>query len=237
MPPGYLAAIDCMGTREPNPATSTVRILGGLDMTEKTNGIDRRTILKGAAWSAPVLAAAVAAPIAAASTPVCPPCLKAGVIGGALTSQSVVVGNKGSLLFAGAFGLDSRGCNVNLFQPLYTSIVTSATLTMSDGSTHAGTGLGTATGTFGQLGALPGSFQFSNITFPSGTYLANSNPVRPTKIQIKATIVLIGIPSLVQIKCPVTLEWNLNVFGVGVVTPAFLGGTGTINFTGTASVA
>ena len=126
---------------------------------------------------------------------------------------------------------------MNLFQPVYTSIVTSATLTMSDGSTHSGTGLGTATGTFGQLGALPGSFLFSNINFPSGPYLANSNPVRPTKIEIKATIVLIGLPSLIEIKCPVTLTWNLNVWGVGVVSGPFLGGTGTINFSGTASVA
>lgn len=41
-------------------------------MTELENtskGIDRRTLVKGAAWSVPVIAAAVATPLAAASTP------------------------------------------------------------------------------------------------------------------------------------------------------------------------
>ncbi|MCT2086764.1 hypothetical protein M3D75_11615 [Microbacterium enclense] len=32
------------------------------------NGVDRRTIIKGAAWTLPVIALAVAAPAAAAST-------------------------------------------------------------------------------------------------------------------------------------------------------------------------
>lgn len=206
-------------------------------MSEETPGLDRRTVLKGAAWSAPIVALAVAAPLASASTtPTCPPCLTAGVLG-AITTQAVVVGNKGALAFVGALGLDSRGCDLNLFKPLYTIIPTSATLTMSDGSTHSGTGLAAGTGTFGQLGALPGTILFSDLTFPSGTYVLNSNPRRPTKIVIQANVVLVGLPSLIEITCPVTLTYNLNVWGVGVVTPTFLGGTGTINFTGTATAA
>ncbi len=200
-------------------------------MTEETTkGVDRRVILKGAAWSAPVIALAVAAPGAAASQPVCPTCLTAGVLGG-ITTQAVVVGNKGALLFGGALGLDSRDCDLTLFKPLYTSVITTATLTMSDGSTHVGTGLGTGTGTFGQLGALPGSFLFSNISFPNGVYVANSNPVHPTSITITAQIGLIGLPGLITITCPVTLTWNLDVFGVGTV----IFGAGTINYTGTAT--
>lgn len=198
--------------------------------------ITRRHVARGAAWTLPVVALAAAAPSASASTPACPTCLKAGVLGG-ITTQAVVAGNKGALLFAGALGLDSTGCDLTLFKPLYTSIVLSATLTMSDGSTHVGGGLGSGTGTFGQLGALPGSFLFSNITFPSGTYILSSNPVHPTKISAEVQIILIGLPSLIEVKCPVTLNWDLDVFGVGVVTPSFLGGTGTINFSGLAHVA
>lgn len=200
-------------------------------MTENRTSVERRTIIKGAAWSVPIVATALAAPaLAGSSGPVCPTCVKPGVLG-AITTQAVVLGGKGALLFAGALGLDSRDCDLSLFQPLYTSIVTSATLTMSDGSTHVGAGLGSGTGTFGQLGALPGSFLFSNISFANGVYLANSNPVRPTKITITATMVLIGLPSLITINCPVTLTWNLDVFGIGTV----IFGAGTINYTGTAT--
>lgn len=204
---------------------------------EKKSGIDRRTMLKGTAWSVPVLAAAIATPLAAASTtPTCPTCLQPGVLlGGVTTSQALVVGNQGALAFAGVFGLDSTGCDLGLFQPAYTSLVTSATLTMSDGSTYAGTGLGSGTGTFGQIGVLPGTWLFSGITFPSGTYILGSNPVRPTQISATVNVILVGLPSLITITCPVTLTWNLDVFATGVVTPAFLGGTGTLNYTGTAT--
>ncbi|MFJ3959157.1 hypothetical protein [Arthrobacter sp. NPDC090010] len=207
-------------------------------MTNETKtSVERRRVLRGAAWAAPVVAAAAAAPAAVASgAPSCPTCLKAGtLLGGVTTSQSAVVGNKGALAFAGVFGLDSTKCDLTLFQPVYTSVVTSATLTMSDGSTHSGTGLGTATGTFGQIGALPGTWLFSGINFPSGTYLLNSNPVRPVRITATVSIILIGLPSLIKITCPVTLTWNLNVFATGVVTPTFLGGAGTLNYTGTAT--
>lgn len=205
-------------------------------MVNEPSGIDRRTVLKGAAWSAPVLAMAVAAPMASASGPTCPPCLTAGVLGG-ITTQAVVAGNKGSLAFVGALGLDSRGCDLALFRPLYTVLPTEATLTMSDNSTHNAVGLTAGVGTFGQLGALPGTLLFNNITFGSGTYAVNSNPVRPKSLTVKANVVLVGLPSLIEITCPVTLTYTFSVWGAGVVTPAFLGGAGTINFTGTATAA
>lgn len=207
-------------------------------MSNETNkSIERRRVLRGAAWATPVLAAAIGTPAAAASGgPVCPTCIQPGVLlGGGTTSQSIVAGNTGALAFAGVFGMDSSNCNLSLFQPLYTSVVTSATLTMSDGSTHVGTGLGTATGTFGQIGALPGTWLFSGINFPSGTYVLNNNPVRPTRVTATVNVILVGLPSLLQITCPVTLTWDLNVFATGVVTPAFLGGAGTLNYTGTAT--
>ncbi|NQX11952.1 hypothetical protein HQQ80_09980 [Microbacteriaceae bacterium VKM Ac-2855] len=190
----------------------------------------RRTLIKGAAWTVPAVVAASAAPAAAASTPVCPTCLKPGVLG-AVTTEAVVLGNKAALVFAGALGLDSTSCDLTLFRPLYTSVVTSATLTMSDSTTHVGTGLGTGTGTFGQIGTLPGAFLFSDIDFPNGVYLANSNPVRPTKITVTLNVILVGLPGLISITCPVTLSWDLNVFGVGTV----IFGAGTVVYAGTAT--
>jgi len=207
-------------------------------MSNETNkSIERRRVLRGAAWATPVLAAAIGTPAAAASGgPVCPTCIQPGVLlGGVVTSQAIVAGNKGALAFAGVFGMDSSNCNLSLFQPAYTSIVTSATLTMSDGSTYAGTGLGTATGTFGQIGALPGTWLFSGITFPNGTYILGNNPVRPIRITATVNVILVGLPSLLSITCPVTLTWDLNnMFATGVVS-AILGGSGTLNYTGTAT--
>jgi hypothetical protein len=49
-----------------------------LDNT-KTSGATRRTVLKGAAWTAPVIAAAIAVPLASASTP--PPATRYGASG------------------------------------------------------------------------------------------------------------------------------------------------------------
>lgn len=42
------------------------------EVTQSSHGISRRTLIKGAAWSAPVIAVAVAAPLAAASATVVP---------------------------------------------------------------------------------------------------------------------------------------------------------------------
>ncbi|MCT1478066.1 hypothetical protein [Microbacterium sp. p3-SID336] len=42
------------------------------EVTQSSHGISRRTLIKGAAWSAPVIAVAVAAPLAAASGTVVP---------------------------------------------------------------------------------------------------------------------------------------------------------------------
>lgn len=65
-------------------------------------GTNRRTILKGAAWSLPVVAAVAATPLAAASTE--PEPEEATSIGGTATSPRV--GNPG---FLRVFGLDDLG--------------------------------------------------------------------------------------------------------------------------------
>ncbi len=192
--------------------------------------VQRREVLKAAAWGVPAVAVAKAVPLAATSgDPVCPNCFDESDL--AVWSSAVaVVGNRGVVVLAGAFGLDSSACDLSLFQPAYTSIVTGATLRMSNGATYVGTGLGTATGTFGVVGGLPASVTFSNVAFPNGNY-SSPTAIRPATITFDVTLVLVGLPSLIEIRCPVTFTWNLNSFATGLVTL----GTGLINFTGTAT--
>lgn len=197
------------------------------------DGSSRRSLMSAGAWTVPVIAFAHAAPAAQASGPKCPTCLKAGVLPGLLTSQAVVLGGKGALLFAGSFALDATGCSLTAFQPGYSVVTTSASLTMSDGAIHTGSGLGTGGGTFGQVGAIPGSFLFSNISFPNGTFTPTANPVRPVKLTVTVNVIMVGLPGLVSVTCPQTLSWNLNVFGTGIV----VFGAGTINYSGSATVA
>ncbi|MFJ4164361.1 hypothetical protein ACIPY5_02305 [Microbacterium sp. NPDC089698] len=206
-------------------------------------GIDRRTVVKGAAWSIPVVAAAAAMPLASASTPACPTCIKAGfpivggIISGAWTSQAVVVGNKGTIAFPSIFGLDATQCGIsftNIFQPAFTYIVTQATLTMSDGKTYnSAVGLGAGAGNISTVGAMPGAFVFTNVSLPNGGAiggLGNYTDV-PTKLTVTVQTTLqygIGL----SIQCPMVLTWNLHGLATGLV--AF--GAGTVNFTGTATV-
>lgn len=198
----------------------------------------RRSLLKGAAWSVPAVAVAAAAPMAAASTttPTCPTCIQPGVLG-ATTAQAVVLGNRGALVLAGGLGLNASNCSLTLFQPAYTTLVTGATLTMSNGATYPATlGVVAGAGTFGQIAALPGALTFTGIPFPNGTYGANAgqNQLRPTKVSVSLNVVFVGLPSLISISCPVTLTWDLNLLAtISVVTL----GAGTVNYTGTVSPA
>jgi hypothetical protein len=205
--------------------------------------VDRRTIVKGAAWSIPVVAAAAAMPLASASTPACPTCIKAGfpivggIISGAWTSQAVVLGNTGTIAFPSIFGLDATQCGIsftNIFQPAFTYIVTRATLTMSDGKTYnSAVGLGAGAGNISTVGAMPGAFVFTNVSLPNGGAVAGipPYPVVPKTLTVTVTTTLqygIGL----SIQCPMTLVWDLHGLATGLV---FLG-AGTVNFTGTATV-
>ncbi|MFB7842418.1 hypothetical protein [Microbacterium sp. NPDC056052] len=205
--------------------------------------IQRRTIVKSAAWSIPVVATAAAMPLAAASVPACPTCIKAGfplvggIASGAWTSQAVVLGNKGAIAFPAIFGLDATQCGIswtNFFQPAFTYVVTQATLTMSDGKTYnSAVGLGAGAGNISTVGAMPGAFVFTNVSLPNGGSVAGipPYPVVPTALTVQVTTTLqygIGL----SLQCPMTLVWDLHGLATGLV---FLG-AGTINFTGTATV-
>lgn len=203
----------------------------------------RRTIVKGAAWSIPIVAAAAATPLAAASVPACPTCIKAGlplvggIVSGAWTSQAVVLGNKGTIAFPSIFGLDATQCGIswtNFFQPVFTYVVTQAILTMSDGKTYNSlAGLGAGAGNISTVGAMPGAFVFTNVSLPNGGSVAGipPYPVVPKTLTVTVQTTLqygVGL----SLQCPMTLVWDLHGLATGLV---FLG-AGTINFTGTATV-
>ncbi|MEE2567947.1 hypothetical protein V1638_00840 [Pseudarthrobacter sp. J64] len=208
------------------------------------NMISRRRVTQGAAWSLPVIAAAIAAPSATASVipPTCPACFTAGAIPLPFTSQVLVAGNTGTLAIVSTVNVNSTGCDVSLFQPAYTAVMTGATLTMLNTSNNVSTtynstvGLGTGVGSFGSISAFSMNAVFNNINFPSGGSV-NNYPVRPTRLCVNFNMILVGLPSLIQIQCPVTLCWNIASTATGVVSPAFLGGAGTVNYTGTFSPA
>ncbi|MEE2523987.1 hypothetical protein V1639_04255 [Pseudarthrobacter sp. J75] len=200
------------------------------------NMISRRRVTQGAAWSLPVIAAAIAAPSATASVipPTCPDCFAPGAIPLPFTSQVVVAGNTGTLAIVSTVNVNSSGCDVSLFQPAYTAVMTGATLTMSNGSTYnSSLGLGTGVGSFGSISAFNMNAVFSGINFPNGGSVISGYPVRPTRLCVNFNMILVGLPSLIEIQCPVTLCWNITSTATGVV--AF--GAGTLNFTGTFSPA
>lgn len=201
--------------------------------------IDRRTVTRAAIWSLPVITLAEAAPAYAASqTPTCPTCLTAS--GGAFTEQIVVAGNTSTAVTAGtlAFNLDSSTCNVNLFQPAYTVVGTSVTVayggTAGSQSQTFSTAAITGAGTFGQLSVLSAAFSIptTNISMPNDTN-PPYNPVFPTSITIRFNAIFVGLPSLISITCPYTVTFSLSTTNTGTV--GTLLGTGTVNYTGTAS--
>lgn len=197
----------------------------------KNDGIDRRTVAKGAAWSLPVLAAAVAAPHAAASVvpPECPECFTAGGLDTPFTAQAVVLGNEGAMTLATTLNVSTESCaDLSLFQPAYTAVMTGATLTMSDGNVYNTTlGLGTGVGTFGTISAFAFAGEFLGVDMPNGGSLGNYNP-RPTQLCVEFEMIVVGLPSLIEIRCPVTICWDITCLGTGAV----LLGAGTINYTG-----
>jgi hypothetical protein len=210
--------------------------------TETVKHVARRTVLKGAAWSVPVVAAAAATPLASASTPGCPTCIKAGLpivgglIAGAWTSQALVVGNKATLAFPNVFGLDATACGIswtNIFQPAFTYVVLSATLTMSDNNTYtSAVGLGAGAGNISTVGLFPGAFVFTNVALPNGGSAIGIPPYAPVPKTLTVTVKTTLQYGLgLSIECPMTLVWNLH----GVATGFVLGGIGTVNFSGTAT--
>ncbi|GAA1408258.1 hypothetical protein AUR04nite_35170 [Glutamicibacter uratoxydans] len=207
-------------------------------MIKKGQGTDRRTIVKGAAWSVPVLATALSVPTAAATTqpePPCPGCLNPGF--GVSVLAGLAASSRATLALANPVILDATDCgtligNIFDFQPAFTYIVTKATLTMSDGVSYDSTvGLAPGAGVLGAVGAMPAVFAFNNVRIDSNNFRTGLPRISPQtlSVTIKTTFKW-GLGA--QIICENTLVWNMN----GLLNVSLLaGGAGAVSYTGTTS--
>lgn len=196
--------------------------------------LDRRTVVKGAAWAVPAVAAAVAVPFASASqsTPDCPGCLEEGV--GAFTLAGVAASSRATLAFAAPVILDATNCgsligNIFDFKPAFTYFVTSAVLTMSDGATYSSlVGLAPGAGVLGAVGAMPAVFSFTDVRVDPDNRRIGVPRTRPTTLTVQINVTLkwgLGVDLL----CPVTLVYDLSS---SVSVSALALGAGAVSFTG-----
>lgn len=197
---------------------------------EQTSGVSRRTLVKGAAWSVPVIAAATVSPLAAATTPECPNCVKPNY--GVFTLAGLATSARASLAFLAVQSLDATDCGflTNIFRPAFTFAVLSSTLTMSDGNTYnSAVGLGVAGGVLGTpLNPFPGAFAFTNVRVDPSNNRSGLPRTRPAKLTVQVQYTLefgIGL----QLQCPNTYEWDLSA--LANVSLLVLG-TGAVSYTG-----
>lgn len=191
----------------------------------------RRSVVIGAAWAPPVIAAAVAVPIAPASTiPLtCPWGVRPAVQAIPQVCTSLpVLGTIGQILLnAGTVRVDTSA----LIPLVYgTTAMTSVsyTLTMSSGTTHMAVGVESLPITIGTVADLPAG-TFRDIRFPNGTYTAAASPQRPTHLTATVTIEFTPTDGSAPISCPYVLSWALTTVATGTV----VFGAGTLTYDGT----
>ncbi|MFB7843209.1 hypothetical protein [Microbacterium sp. NPDC056052] len=196
---------------------------------ENNKQVARRTVLKGAAWSVPVVAAAAAMPVSAASVtnPGCG-CLQTGALG-AFTAQAVTLLNLGTVTGTLAFNLDSSACDTGFFKPAYTILGLGGSISFSDGTTNQFTiGGTTGAGTIGQISAFDSTFSvLGQINMPNDL-IPPYTPKVPTKVCFNFTAIFIPLLPIPQIECSYQLCFD-------ITSPSSLGtivlGTGTVNWT------
>nr|MBS1901057.1 hypothetical protein [Actinomycetota bacterium] len=205
---------------------------------ENTKQVGRRTVLKGAAWSVPVVAAAAAMPLAGAANsnpnpPECPQCLKPGL--GAFELAGLAASGRATLALASAVVLDATGCgsligNIFDFQPAFTYVILKAQLTMSNGSVYDAdlNGVGIGAGVLGLVGAFPAAFVWDDVRVSGDHYFGAVPQYKPTKLTVTInTTYKWGLGA--QKICPNTLVWDLSsALGVGVIA----NGAGAVTYTG-----
>ena len=192
-----------------------------------TRTVRRRTVLKGAAWSVPVVAAAVATPLASASTsnPGCG-CLHLGSLG-AFTAQAVTLLNFGTVTGSMVFNLDSSACGTGFFKPAYTILGIGGSISFSDGSSDNFTvGATTGAGTIGQISAFTSTFSVVGpIPMPNDA-VPPYTPKVPTSLCFTFTAIFVPLIGI-QIECNYQLCYS-------ITNPSSLGtiilGTGTVNW-------
>lgn len=192
-------------------------------------GVSRRSVAKGLAWSAPAIALAVATPLAAASTngPGCG-CLTTGSLG-AFTAQSLTVLNLGTVTGSIVFNLNSGGCDVGFFKPGYTVIGVGGSISFSDGTSHNYTvGGTTGVGTIGQISAFTSTFSvLGNVNMPNDIF-PPYGPKIPTRLCMTFTAIFIPLLPIPQVECTYSLCFDItNPSSLGAV----IAGTGTVNWT------
>lgn len=190
-----------------------------------------RGVILGAAWAPPVIAAALAVPVAAASSiPLtCPSGVRPAVqeIPQMSTSLSVL-GNIGQIrLNARTVRVDTTSLIPRVFGATAMTSVTYA-LTMSSGTTHMAIGEEPLPITIGAIEDLPAG-TFRDIRFPNGTYTSATNPQRPTHLTATVTFEFTMTDSSAPISCPYVLSWALAT----VATGAVIFGAGTLTYDGT----
>ncbi|MDR6865844.1 hypothetical protein J2Y69_000429 [Microbacterium resistens] len=188
------------------------------------NGVRRRTVLKGAAWSMPVVAAAVALPNAAASTDCA--CFVPSTLGqGVSFGVTELTGGQGKVVYNSGFGIDGTQCAHT--SQTYQVTVLSTTLTMSDGQGYTGTIIsgGTTNNSFAfSHGAVPVNLRFDGVHFPDGNYssFGGNVPVSPQSLTVVAQFDWDGK------QCTKTLNYAFSLGGAGFTSGQVSGGTAVI---------
>lgn len=192
-------------------------------------GISRRSIAKGIAWTAPAIALAVATPLAAASTngPGCG-CLTTGSLG-AFSAQSLTLLNLGTVTGSIVFNLNSGGCDVGFFKPAYTVLGVGGTISFSDGTSSSYTiGATTGVGTIGQISAFTSTFSVLGQVNMPNDLIPPYTPKIPTKLCMTFTAIFIPLLPIPQVECTYSLCFDItNPSSLGSV----IAGTGTVNWT------
>ncbi|GAB3634284.1 hypothetical protein GCM10027421_36380 [Microbacterium shaanxiense] len=221
----YVAAVRRLRGETPVVAESEVRRAPGRDWPT------RRKVVIGAAWAPSVIAAAVAVPVAAASSiPLaCPVGVRPAVQAIPQVSTSLpVIGTIGEIrLSAGTVRVDTTAL-VPMDFGAAAMISVTYTLTMSSGTTHMAVGEESLPITIGTVADLPAG-TFRDIRFPNGTYTAAASLQRPTHLTATVTIELTPADSSAPISCPYVLSWSL----AAVATGAVIFGAGTLTYVGT----
>ena len=206
--------------------------------TERT-GVQRRQVLKGAAWATPVIAASATVPFASAASPEpepeCPGCLKPGV--GVFELAGVAASSRATLAMAAPVILDATDCgslvgNFLDFKPAFTFVVTKATLTMSNGDTYdSRAGLAPGAGSLGTIGGLAGVFVFSDVRVDENNNRIGLPRLRPESLTVTInTTYKWGLGA--ELLCPNTLVYDLSS-AVNISLLAL--GAGPLTYTGVTS--
>lgn len=144
----------------------------------------RRTIARGAAWAAPVVALGAAAPAYAATPmpPSCPTCLKpkqSYFIMGGIAANWIVP----DLAFAAPLSIDTSACQSLIgdgFLAAFAFTVTDVKLRMSNGATYTSTtGLGGGAGILGQPTVMPGPSSSRTSGSGAPSWASPSRTCRP----------------------------------------------------------